>query len=57
MLNMLIIGLWHGLTLNFLVFGLLQGILVSVTALIVMSRRRARRKAGLGPALAGASPA
>jgi alginate O-acetyltransferase complex protein AlgI len=41
MLNMLIIGLWHGLALNFFVFGLLQGILVSVTALIVMSRRRA----------------
>ena len=38
MLNMLIIGLWHGLTLNFLVFGLLQGVLVSVTALVVMSR-------------------
>jgi alginate O-acetyltransferase complex protein AlgI len=46
MLNMLIIGLWHGLTLNFLVFGVLQGILVSVTALIVMSRRRA----GIKPA-------
>jgi alginate O-acetyltransferase complex protein AlgI len=44
MLNMLIIGLWHGLTLNFLVFGILQGILVSVTALIVMSRRRAGAK-------------
>ena len=37
MLNMLIIGLWHGLTLNFLVFGVLQGVLVSVTALVVMS--------------------
>jgi alginate O-acetyltransferase complex protein AlgI len=46
MLNMLIIGLWHGLTLNFLVFGVLQGILVSITALIVMSRRRA----GIKPA-------
>jgi alginate O-acetyltransferase complex protein AlgI len=49
MLNMLIIGLWHGLTLNFLVFGLLQGVLVSVTALIVMSRRRAGAKPGSGP--------
>jgi alginate O-acetyltransferase complex protein AlgI len=49
MLNMLIIGLWHGLTLNFFVFGLLQGVLVSVTALIVMSRRRAGAKPGSGP--------
>jgi alginate O-acetyltransferase complex protein AlgI len=52
MLNMLIIGLWHGLTLNFLVFGVLQGILVSVTALIVMSRRRAGAKPTSGPWLA-----
>ena len=45
MLNMLIIGLWHGLTLNFLVFGLMQGVLVSVTALVVLSlRRRAPRR-------------
>ena len=44
MLNMIIIGLWHGLTLNFLVFGVLQGILVSITALIVMSRRRSGAK-------------
>jgi len=49
MLNMLIIGLWHGLTLNFLVFGVLQGILVSVTALIVMSLRRRRAGAKPGP--------
>jgi alginate O-acetyltransferase complex protein AlgI len=49
MLNMLIIGLWHGLTLNFLVFGVLQGILVSVTALIVMSRRRAGARPASGP--------
>ena len=48
MLNMVIIGLWHGLTLNFLVFGVLQGIFVSITALIVMSRRRAGAKADLG---------
>ena len=50
MLNMLIIGLWHGLTLNFLVFGVLQGILVSVTALIVMSSAhgRAGAKTDLG---------
>jgi alginate O-acetyltransferase complex protein AlgI len=49
MLNMLIIGLWHGLTLNFLVFGVLQGVLVSVTALVVMSRRRAGAKPASGP--------
>jgi alginate O-acetyltransferase complex protein AlgI len=40
MLNMVIIGLWHGLTLNFLVFGLMHGVFVSVTALIVMRLRR-----------------
>jgi alginate O-acetyltransferase complex protein AlgI len=48
MLNMVIIGLWHGLTLNFLVFGLLHGVFVSVTALIVMSRRRRARGAKPG---------
>jgi alginate O-acetyltransferase complex protein AlgI len=50
MLNMVIIGLWHGLTLNFLVFGLMHGVFVSVTALIVMSlrRRRATAKPGSG---------
>jgi alginate O-acetyltransferase complex protein AlgI len=52
MLNMLIIGLWHGFTLNFLVFGVLQGMLVSVTALIVMSRRRAGAKPTSGRWLA-----
>jgi alginate O-acetyltransferase complex protein AlgI len=51
-LNMLIIGLWHGFTLNFLVFGVLQGMLVSVTALIVMSRRRAGAKPTSGRWLA-----
>ena len=45
MLNMLIIGLWHGLTLNFLVFGLMQGVLVSVTALVVLSLGAARHAA------------
>ena len=43
MLNMLIIGLWHGLTLNFFVFGVLQGVFVSVTALVVISLRRRGR--------------
>ena len=53
MLNMLIIGLWHGLTPNFLVFGLMQGVFVSVTALIV-TRLRRRRRAGAKPASGGA---
>jgi alginate O-acetyltransferase complex protein AlgI len=47
-LNMVIIGLWHGLTLNFLVFGLLHGVFVAATALIVMARRR-RRRGGAKP--------
>jgi alginate O-acetyltransferase complex protein AlgI len=49
MLNMVIIGLWHGLTANFLVFGLMHGVFVSVTALIVMGRRRRGRSAGIKP--------
>jgi alginate O-acetyltransferase complex protein AlgI len=47
MLNMLIIGLWHGFTVNFLVFGVVQGVLVSATALLVMRLRR--RRAGAKP--------
>jgi alginate O-acetyltransferase complex protein AlgI len=47
MLNMLIIGLWHGFTVDFLVFGVVQGVLVSATALIVMRLRR--RRAGAKP--------
>ena len=43
MLNMLVIALWHGLTLNFFVFGIFQGIIISVTALIVIRRRRRGR--------------
>ena len=33
-LNMVIIGLWHGLTLNFLVFGLLHALFVIVTVFV-----------------------
>jgi D-alanyl-lipoteichoic acid acyltransferase DltB (MBOAT superfamily) len=33
-LNMVIIGLWHGLTLNFLVFGLLHAVFVTVTVFV-----------------------
>jgi alginate O-acetyltransferase complex protein AlgI len=62
MLNMTIIGLWHGFTLNFLVFGLMHGVFVSATALIVMRlRRRGRAGAGAGArwpmALAGMAAA
>ncbi len=49
MLNMLIIGLWHGLTPNFLIFGLMQGLFVSITALIVVTLRR-RGRTGAKPA-------
>ena len=49
MLNMLIIGLWHGLTPNFLLFGLIQGLLVSITALTVITLRR-RGRASAKPA-------
>jgi alginate O-acetyltransferase complex protein AlgI len=52
--------LWHGLTLNFLVFGFMHGVFVSVTALIVMRLRRRgqvgskpRTGAGWPVALAG----
>jgi alginate O-acetyltransferase complex protein AlgI len=55
MLNMIIIGLWHGFTVNFLVFGVLQGILVSITGLIVMSLRR--RRAGAKPGSGARWPA
>ena len=48
-LNMLIIGLWHGLTPNFLMFGLIQGLFVSVTAITVITLRR-RGRAGAKPA-------
>jgi alginate O-acetyltransferase complex protein AlgI len=48
-LNMLIIGLWHGLTPNFLMFGLIQGLFVSITALTVITLRR-RGRAGAKPA-------
>jgi alginate O-acetyltransferase complex protein AlgI len=49
MLNMLIIGLWHGLTPNFLIFGLMQGLFVSVTAITAITLRR-RGRAGAKPA-------
>jgi alginate O-acetyltransferase complex protein AlgI len=45
-LNMIIIGLWHGFTLNFLVFGILQAIFLSVTMLILGELARRKRAAG-----------
>jgi D-alanyl-lipoteichoic acid acyltransferase DltB (MBOAT superfamily) len=41
--NMLIIGLWHGLTLNFLVFGLLQALFLNLTVVVLSYRARRDR--------------
>jgi alginate O-acetyltransferase complex protein AlgI len=38
--NMIMIGLWHGFTLNFFVFGLLQALFLNVTVLILAARRK-----------------
>jgi alginate O-acetyltransferase complex protein AlgI len=43
-LNMVIIGLWHGFTVNFLTFGLLHAIFLSATVLILARRKRAAAK-------------
>jgi alginate O-acetyltransferase complex protein AlgI len=45
-LNMIIIGIWHAFTLNYLVFGILQAIFLSVTVLILGARARWKRVAG-----------
>ena len=45
-INMIVIGIWHGLTLNYLVFGILQAIFLSVTVVILGARTRRRRAAG-----------
>ena len=45
-LNMIIIGLWHAFTLNYLVFGVLQAVFLSVTVVILNARSRRRRAAG-----------
>ena len=39
-LNMIIIGIWHGFTLNFLVFGMLHAVFLSVTVVILGARAR-----------------
>jgi alginate O-acetyltransferase complex protein AlgI len=53
-LNMIIIGIWHGFTLNYLVFGMLHAVFLSVTVLIL--GERARRKRAAGKAKAQQSP-
>jgi alginate O-acetyltransferase complex protein AlgI len=44
--NMVTIGLWHGFTLNFLVFGLVQAVFMTVTVLFLGERARRNRAAG-----------
>jgi alginate O-acetyltransferase complex protein AlgI len=44
-LNMMIIGMWHGVTVNFLVFSLLQAAYIILTMYIKLAlKRRAKRK-------------
>jgi alginate O-acetyltransferase complex protein AlgI len=45
-LNMIIIGIWHGFTLNFLAFGMLHALFLSVTVLVLAARARHKRTAG-----------
>jgi alginate O-acetyltransferase complex protein AlgI len=45
-LNMIIIGVWHGFTLNYLVFGVLHAVFLTVTVLILGERSRRKRAAG-----------
>ena len=45
-LNMIIIGIWHGFTLNFLAFGMLHALFLSVTVLVLGARARRKRAAG-----------
>jgi alginate O-acetyltransferase complex protein AlgI len=45
-LNMIIIGVWHGFTLNYLVFGILHAVFLSVTVLILGELARRKRAAG-----------
>jgi alginate O-acetyltransferase complex protein AlgI len=47
-LNMVIIGLWHGFTINFLVFGLLQALFLNITVLMIGARARRKRASGGG---------
>ena len=45
-LNMIIIGVWHGFTLDYLVFGILHAAFLSVTVLILGELARRKRAAG-----------
>ena len=45
-LNMIIIGIWHGFTLNFLMFGMLHAVFLSVTVVVLGARARRKRAAG-----------
>jgi hypothetical protein len=45
-LNMIIIGVWHGFTLNYLVFGVLHAVFLSVTVLVLGELARRKRAAG-----------
>ena len=45
-LNMIIIGVWHGFTLNYFVFGVLHAVFLTVTVLILGARARRKRAAG-----------
>ena len=45
-LNMIIIGIWHAFTVNYLVFGILQAVFLSVTVLILGARTRRKRVTG-----------
>ena len=45
-INMIIIGVWHGFTLNYFVFGVLHAVFLTVTVLILGARARRKRAAG-----------
>ena len=54
-LNMIIIGIWHGFTLNYLVFGTLHAVFLTVTVLILAARTRRKRAAGRSKPADGAA--
>ncbi len=54
-LNMIIIGIWHGFTLNYLVFGILHAAFLTVTVLILAARTRRKRAAGRSKPADGAA--
>lgn len=52
MLNMVIIGVWHGFTLNYFVFGVLHGLFLSATVLVLVALPE-RQKGGAATERAG----